>query len=153
MTLEGINTFLEVLALLNDGVNHGSEYRLYELANLSSVEKALDDYFSGIAVNGKSYSPSAWQISTDSLSTSWQVTLNDLCEKWFFNQEFSPHKPEEWSRRNVIRQFLEQVSTFMGEAQVYWVNVLPPTFYELVWDDLAFVTNKGYYLLHFGFSD
>ena len=53
----------------------------------------------------------------------------------------------------IIAEFIAQLRSVVDEASVFEVHVVPPMWYECVWQDFAFDGGNRRWLLHLGFSD
>jgi hypothetical protein len=147
------NGFLEALALLNDGCNHGSEYTLEALPQAPSLDDSLASYFSSMSTSRVPPQPAAaWNIQTELLPGGWATELEVVLRQWFFAQEFSPTVDPDLAS-GVVARFLGHLRETIGDARAYRVRVSPPIWYECVWEDYAFEARGGRWLLHLGFSD
>lgn len=153
MNRDVCNGFLDAIALLNDGCNHGSEYTLEVLPTAASLDESLASYFSSMSTSRVSPQPAAaWKIQTESLEGDWKAELEVVLRRWFFAQEFSPKVDPELTS-GVVMRFLDHLRETIGDARVYRVRVSPPMWYECMWEDYAFDARSGRWLLHLGFSD
>ncbi len=154
MKLDAVNAFLEALARLNDGVNHGGNYYFERLPDASRLDDALAIYFSR---QSTSFSPAEaadkWQIKVNSIDGKWVPRIKEAANQWFFCQEFSPSVGATWVKENVVEAFIAHLTGAVGDANLYEVQTSPPMFYGCWWEEFAFSNAEGNWLLHFGFSD
>ena len=153
MNRDMCNGFLEALALLNDGCNHGTEYTFEALPKATALDDSLASYFSSMSTSRMPpQSAAAWNIQTESLQGAWTAELEVVLRRWFFAQEFSPTVDPDVAS-GVVARFMGYLRETVGEVTVYRVRVSPPMWYECVWEDYAFDGRGGRWLLHLGFSD
>jgi hypothetical protein len=153
MSRDVCSGFLEALARLNDGCNHGTEYTFEALPEATSLDDSLESYFSSMSTSRvPPQSAAAWNIQTESLHGAWTAELEVALRRWFFAQEFSPMVDPDVAS-GVVACFLSHLRETVGDAKAYRVRVSPPMWYECVWEDYALDARGGRWLLHFGFSD
>jgi len=153
MHFDSCNGFLNAIALFNDGANHASTYTMELLPAASSLDSSLATYFSAMSTSHVPPQPAEkWQIQTTELDDDWAQALRQVAHHWFFEQAFSP-KVDQTIAENVVETFLAHVRAIVGDAKAFQVDVSPPMWYEGVWQDLAFDSQQGRWLLHFGVSD
>jgi hypothetical protein len=153
MSLDVCSGFLEALAILNDGVNHVSSYTVERLPGAVSLDSSLASYFASMETSNDPPQPAdRWQIRTASIEGDWAAVLRHASHRWFFEQEFSP-KTDPDVAEGVVREFLQHLHSVVGDARTFKVQVAPPMWYECAWEDFAFESQGGRWLLHFGFSD
>jgi hypothetical protein len=145
--------FLEAIALLNNGCNHGSEYTLEALPDAPSLDDSLATYFSSMSTSLVARQPAvAWNIRTELLPDDWTAELETVLRRWFFAQEYSPTVDPDGAS-GTVAHFLGHLRATVGDARVHRVLVSPPMWYECVWEDFAFDAPGGRWLLHLGWSD
>lgn len=155
MSLDLCCGFLEALALLNDGVNHGSSYTIERLPAAATLDASLALYFAAIHTSIAAPQPAEhWGIRAADIADDWAQVLQKSFRRWFFEQEYSP-TIDPHIADNVVSQFLQYLRSTVGDAKAFRVTVEPPLWYECVWEDFAFGSRSGAerWLLHFGFSD
>lgn len=161
MSIEQTNAYLDALAVLNDGPDHISEYTVCQLRRAPSLSEALSLHFSSLCTSDRNPPQPAelWHIKVEPISSPWRPKLALACEHWFFDQQFSPKgdfSPTgncRWTRQNVVETFLEYLERSIGHADAFEVKVSPPMFYQCIWQEFAFASNREHWLLHFGFFD
>jgi hypothetical protein len=150
--LESLNLMLTEIAEANDGANHGSDYGLDFLPPADSMALALDTYFSAMSTSiSPPESPERWNIRATEL-TEAKSHLLTAANRWFYELEFSP-KVDDATAELTVQEFMKQLSSVVGSAKVFEVNVDPPMWYECDWQDFAFDGEFCRWFLHFGFSD
>lgn len=151
--LHQLHELLTRFGMFNDGVNHGSEYEIMELADSESLKTALDNYFSGLSTSSSAaQSPDAWSIRIQQITNADEV-LRIAVRHWFYEQEFSP-SADISEVNKTISDFLAKLHRLAGDdASVFKVEVSPPMWYGCHWQDFAFEGGDKRWLLHFGFSD
>ncbi len=153
MSLDSCNAFLKAVALYNDGINHGSSYLIEPLPDAGSLDVALAQYFSAMSLYDVPPQPAEeWHIRYEELSGNWTRAIAPVVRRWFFEQDCSP-KFDRLIMDNSVNQFMEYLRGVVGDARAFEVDVTPPMWYELVWEDVAIESPTGRWLLHFGFSD
>lgn len=153
MNRDVCNGFLDAMALLNNGCNHGSEYTLDALPEAASLESSLASYFSSMSTSlVPRQRAAAWNIRTELLPDAWAAEVEEVLRRWFFAQEFSP-PVDPAGASGIAARFLGHLRATVGEAKAYRVLVSPPMWYECAWEDYAFDAPGGRWLLHLGWSD
>lgn len=152
MSLNQLNDLLAGLGDANGGTNHGSEYALYELPDADTLQEALDRYFSRLSTSNSPAQPAEkWCIRTTPVHDFLEA-LGRVARHWFYEQEYSP-KVDRAQAEKTISEFIAQLRSVVGDASVFEVHVMPPMWYECVWQDFAFDGGNRRWLLHLGFSD
>jgi hypothetical protein len=150
--LESLNLMLMEIAEANDGTNHGSEYVLDFLPPADSITLALNSYFSAMSTSiSPPEPPEQWNIRITEL-TEAESHLLAAANRWFYELECSP-KVDVATAELTVQEFMKYLSSVVGSAKVFEVNVYPPMWYECDWQDFAFDGESCRWLLHFGFSD
>ncbi len=147
------NSFLDALALLNGGADHGCSYVIERLPDAVSLDASLALYFESMSTsNTPPQQAERWGIRRVTLPADWTELLARAGRRWFFEQDFSP-KTDSVVVEEIVRRFLWHLQSVVGDASACSVEVEPPMWYECVWEDFAFESRGGRWLLHFGFSD
>jgi hypothetical protein len=150
--LESLNLLLAEIAEANDGTNHGSDYSVDFLPPADSMTLAIDAYFSPMSTSiSPPQPPKQWNIRATEL-TEAKPHLLAAAKYWFYELEFSP-KVDDATAEMTINEFMKRLSSVVGSAKVFEVNVDPPIWYECHWQDFAFDGESCRWFLHFGFSD
>lgn len=156
MSLDACNGYLEAMGQLNDGCNHVSSYYLEKLPEAISLEAALAQYFSSIKTSNSGPHPSeAWKFNLTPLNN-LKDDLTPRLRHWFFEQEYSPEDVSRISHRNTVAGFLDLFLPLIGkDAAGFQLQTNPPDsfWYGCVWEEYAFASETGFWLLHFDFSD
>jgi hypothetical protein len=149
-----LDSTLEKIAILNDGVNHVSEYAIYRLKESDSIDDSIAAYFASLYTSSTSpKTAESWHIRCK-LIPEWKNTVGGVFLDWFFRQAFSPNfKAAE--EKAYISTCIDLIEAKMGEGkvEVYEVFVDPPMWYDCIWQDFIFKSCNGTWLLHLGFSD
>ena len=152
MSLNELNKLLERLGEANDGVNHGSEYAVYELPDADTLQAALGGYFSQLSTSNSSAQPAEkWRIRTRAVHDC-HGALRFAARHWFYDQEYSPDV-DPARAEETVSAFVAQLRSVVGQASMHEVHVEPPMWYDCVWQDFAFDAGSRRWLLHLGFSD
>ncbi len=153
MSIERLKGLLESIEILNHGVNHGCEYAIYQLPDAPDLHGELNLYFVSLRTGMKPAQPAEyWHIRTTELELPWRISLGKSLKHWFFEAEFSP-KAGDWNQQGLVDQAMDYLIQEFGELSVVEVFVSPPMWYDCHWQDFAFTSSKGRWLLHLGFSD
>lgn len=147
-SLSPVNAFLEVIALMNLGADHGPTYALYELENIGNIVDDIENYFK----LGTLDQNVNWQVKTDLYDGNWENLVRAKATKWFFEERYSP-KVEDWVMTILLETFLRHLKTATQAQSAYRLQTNPAEFYEVVWEDLILEANGKHWLLHFGWSD
>ncbi len=153
MSLDACSGFLDALALLNVGTDHVPDYSIVRLPSATSCRSSLELHFASLSTSLSAKQPaSAWHIELANVPDDWIQVVATAARRWFFEQRFSPRVEPEVANELVSR-FIELLQAAVGSAGAWSVNVAPPMWYECTWQDFAFESPSGTWLLHFGFSD
>ena len=153
MSIARLQGLLESIEILNHGSNHGCEYAIYQLPEAPSFHEALNLYFASLSTSSEPAQPAEyWHIRTSELDPTWRTALGARLKYWFFEEEYSP-KVDEWNQQAFVDQALKYLVHEIGEPSVFEVFVSPPMWYDCHWQDFAFTSNRGRWMLHLGFSD
>lgn len=152
--LDAINSFLEALGLLNDGVGHTSNYRIDRLPEALDLRLALKQHFADRPSGG--YSEASWHIRHTPLDRNWQNILRPILKHWFFEQHFSPLPIQQGlAQQETVNRFIEKLVYAFAPCELHEVFVTPPVPYAQQWQDFAIVAADGRrrWLLHLGFGE
>lgn len=153
MSIARFQGLLESIEILSHGIDHGCEYAIYQLPDAPDLPEALDLYFASLSTSLKPPQPAEhWHIRTSELGQSWRATLGARLKHWFFKEEYSP-EVENWNQQAFVDQALSHLTDEMGSPTVFEVFVSPTMWYDCKWQDFAFTSSKGRWMLHLGFSD
>lgn len=137
---ENARSILELMAALNEGVNHVCSYELSKLSPHETIEGALIEHLGHqqpIAITQQQ--PCAIE------------DLRNSAKCWFFEQEFSPVLRSEVQVNNVLSLWM---STLGEPLHILRVSIVAQGwFYALEYEDLVLQYTESLYWLHFGFSD
>lgn len=149
-----LNAYLDALGLLNCGADHASDYCTSELSAAGDLSEALEAHFGAVHTSVSPPQPAAnWRIQLGPAEGEWKHVLSQLSRRWFFGQLRSPTVNDEWVKDGVVDRFIELVAVELGDVTLQEVHVTPPMFYDLEWQDFALTSERGRWLLHFGWSD
>ena len=148
VNISKLNGLLSGMEILNDGSNHMSDYAIYPLPDAASLMDSLGIYFSS---REPPQPPAYWHIGVNPLNTTWRDAVAESLLEWFFKQEFSP-KVHGYNKQHYVSYVLKCLVDAIGEPEVFEVSVSPPVWYECLWQDFAFISPKGKWILHLGFS-
>jgi hypothetical protein len=149
-----VDSYLEVFGYLNEGPDHVADYSLQPLSRAGGLEGALDLHFGALYTSSSPPQPAAnWKVKIGPPVADWKLVVCGAARHWFFEQRFSPQVSNQWVKANVVEHFAAILSEELGEVTCREVFVTPPMFYELQWQDFAITSDKGRWLLHFGWSD
>jgi hypothetical protein len=153
MSIARLHGLLESIEILNHGTDHGCEYAIYQLPEAPSFDEALNLYFASLSTSSKPAQPAEhWHIRTSELGQPWRPLLSSRLKHWFFEEEYS-QKVNGWNQQAFVDQVINYLVHEIGEPSVSEVFVSPPMWYDCQWQDFAFTSSKGRWMLHLGFSD
>lgn len=130
--------FLKALEALNSDTNQAMDYSLIPLTPSGSLENSLQVYFSRL--DAKRTSP---------LGPTLIKPLADIKPKlrsWLFSN-FGTKQDQ------GLETFVNLLADCLHWTESYQVQGDTPRWYDCSYDDIAFVTPSGYWLLHLGVSD
>lgn len=144
---------LLAFARFNDKTNHGCTFTFDCLPQATSVRQSLERFFRRQAT----------KVVLTQLED-WSQTVRALFQTWFFQfqvplmgrlvdrgKTFS--LSHDSGRESLLDWVMNRLEAVVGQAIAWKVDVQTSDFYECGWDDVAFETAEGSYLLHFGVSD
>lgn len=156
MSLDACNGFLKAMEALNDGCNHVPTYGFFKLPESASLQKSLAIHFSGLHTPASgSHPPEIWKFELVPLED-WPDRLRKTLHHWFFEQNYSPADKSGISHKNTVAGFLDLFLPLIGkDAAGFQLHTHPPDsfWYGCVWEEYAFASETGFWLLHFDFSD
>lgn len=153
MSLDSCSGFLDALAFLNAGHDHVPEYSIVRLPPAASFRSTLEAHFASLSTSLVAAQPaSAWHIELSRVPGDWTEIMASVVRRWFFEQRFSPRVDPDVAD-GIVARFMELFRDVVGDSNAYTVTVAPPMWYECTWQDFAFESPTGTWLLHFGFSD
>jgi len=148
--LAQINGFLQAFALLNLHTNHEYTFEWNELEYHDDILNAFKYNFN---LEGDKNLGDVRLIPLDD----WKAKLEKTCDEWFFEIGYPYHQFDssvKFEPKHCINGFITILSDFFeGHLTVYKVECQPNFWYEGIWDDYIFYSNKRLFLLHFGVSD
>lgn len=148
--------FLEAMQLLNSEVsNVYAEYYLEVLPDAQDLKLAMALYFEDYGKNQihppKDFKAEHWNIQ---LSTANEDHLVLILKKWFFISSTMRGAPKEgFYRSNAATAFLYALKSAIGQFSTHQIEISPPIWYAMEWDNIALETKDGRYLLHFSHSN
>lgn len=148
-----LEQLLDDIGSLNNGCDHSCEYAMYRLPEAATVCMSLDRYFAAYHNSNTLPQPAEhWFIQTAPLGADWEREVRSGLMHWFFEQEYSPPM-DAASQQALVDQALACIHEACGTPQVFEVTVSPPMWYDCLWQDFAFTSPAGNWLLHLGLSD
>lgn len=142
--IERINGFLDAVGCINQ---EGEVYSDYSFLKLPYGMTLLDSINKNILDNYKKYPVEYWHLSLEPISVG---ELKKGIEKWFYRT--SKAKRNDWNE-NFVNAFMDLLMPFMGSASIYRLNMKPPIFYAIDWEEFVISGKQGDFLLYFNFSD
>lgn len=157
--IEHCNGFLDAMRLLNSEVTDVyADFSLEILPAASDLHLALSHYFEDYGrkriIPAKEFPAERWNIKLSSFVDSADDALHSICSKWFFISSTMEKAPKDYSyRHNAVVTFLDALKSVLGTFSIHNVEISPPIWYAMEWDNIAFEANDARYLLHFSRSD
>lgn len=131
--------YLKALQDLNSGTNRAMDFSLIPLTPCGSLEDSLNLYFARL--HGKT-KPSSWNAT----QIKPLADIKPLLRSWLF-VNFGA------KRDDALASFMELLSDCLHWTESYQVFGHAPSWYDCSYDDIAFITPSGCWLLHMGVSD
>lgn len=145
-----INGFLQAIALINLHTNHGYTFEWNELGFHEDIPTAYEYSFD---LNVDQNLGDVRVIPLDD----WKKELEKACDDWFFEVGYPHHQFDssvKFDPKHCIHGFITLLSDFFdSHLTVYKVECQPNFWYEAIWGDYIFHSDKRLFLLHFGVSD
>lgn len=131
--------YLKALVALNSGTNQAMDYSLIPLTPCGSLEDSLNHYFARLHGKKKPSPLETTQIQP-------LADIKPLLRSWLF-VNFGA------KRDDALASFMKLLSDCLDWTDCYRVIGHAPSSYDCSYDDIAFTTRSGYWLLHLGVSD
>ncbi|AOI73651.1 hypothetical protein WI73_04120 [Burkholderia ubonensis] len=157
--IEYCNGFLDAMATLNCEVT--DIYADYVLEALppaldlnSSLRQHFEDYGKYKVKPAKIFTADNWHIKVEDFFEPSDQSMYKICEKWFFASSTLAQAPQERHyRRNVAIGFIDALESALGKFSARRVEITPPIWYAMEWENIAIESGNERYLLHFSRSD
>lgn len=145
--------FLKAFALFNDKCDHGYTFLLDRLPKAASLRESIEPYFGDDATKVVLSSVENWSQAVAAKLKHWlfQFQASDFAQLEDRSKRFS--LSHDCWRESEIQLVVKKLEDVIHPIAVWKVEVEPKGFYECEWDDIAFETAAGSYLLHLGVSD
>lgn len=149
--LNYLNGFLQAMALVNVGTNHGCWYLVECVERKTSLEESLQshlaEFFAWLTAR---YGTSNHSLTLEALRD-WKAAVQHASERWFFNMGCSPKLKEDYQPTYVVRDFMDKLeSSLVGGVSAWSVEGASA---DIEWTDLLLEDEDGYYLLRFSWCD
>jgi hypothetical protein len=149
--LSYLNGFLDAMALVNVGTNHGCWYQIEPVRRVGSLDQSLQSHFTELfAWLSSRYGTKDHKLEVEALPD-WKAAVRQVAHLWFFEMEFSPKLTEDDQPRYVTEALLKKLEQALVGGVSAWSVRRPSPHIE--WSDLLLEDRDGYYLLHFSWSD
>ncbi len=161
MSLETCNTYLALMAMLNDGSDHASDFTITPLEQSLPIEKAvsvfLDQEYSERTYYGHFPLPTKKKINFEftlvETKGEWREELKKVAKHWFFEDFCSPKISHDLSQENVVNEFIRQIESLTGIPKMYAISMHFDLHPFPFWDGYVFSSDQGLWILQFGWSD
>lgn len=149
--IQYLNGFLQAMALVNVGTNHGCWYLIEPVERLETFEKSLDAHFARFFEWLSKRYPHAEQKIQARLLPEWKAPVTQAVHHWFFESEFSPSFKAAYQPKFVTGDFVDRLERALEGPVSAWTV-------EGGWSgnegtDLLLEDAEGYYLLRFCHDD
>ena len=147
--------FLEALALLNSEASDlCASYELQRLPAAPDLSTALglrvEDHALNVIVPARDLPVALWHIAAVPCG---RAHLEQVCQRWFFSSDHMQAAPAGRFRAHLVAAFLASLDEVPGDFSLHAVTMMPPMWYAIHWDEIAFELGDERYLLHFSHSD
>lgn len=149
--LSYLNGFLQAMALVNVGTNHGSWYLLEPVERKANLHESLQSHFSSFfAWLTTRYGTTNQAVQVEALRD-WPAAVAEAAHRWFFNMECSPKLKEDYQPEYVTKDFVERLEkALVGTVSAWSVEGGSA---DIEWTDILLEDHNGYYLLRFSWCD
>jgi hypothetical protein len=149
--LNYLNGFLQAMALVNVGTNHGCWYLIEPVERKKTLDESLQAHFAEFYVWLESrYGTKGHTVQVQALRD-WKVAVSEVAHRWFFEMECSPKLKEDYQPNIVVKDLVEKMEKiFVGDV---WAWSVEGGSSDIGSSDLLLEDLDGYYLLRFSFSD
>ena len=149
--LDYLNGFLQAMALVNVGTNHGCWYLIEPIDRKATLEESLDFYFADFLTSlSIRYGPAERRIQ-GVLLPEWSASVVEAAHRWFFESACSPKLHEAYQAKIVTTDFVDRLGkALMGNISAWSIEGGSN---DNEWTDVLLEDQDGYYLLRFSHCD
>lgn len=162
-----LSGILEGFSYINNKVNHGFTFELFELDNKKTIEDSSDKYYKKLCSDA---------YASFGRMQFWKTTLSSTLKEWLFSYQprfnqwgkIISHGPDhlrdhydsfdlsdEDSRNDMVLEFCDALDNTLDiiRGVHVFMNAENTRMYDIVWEDLAFEGRYGSVFMHLGWSD
>lgn len=140
-----INGFLDAVSRINQSEQVNCYYFLTQLEERETLLTTVNE---NIAERYPHYSVETWNTSLEPVA---RDVLENSVGQWF--SKFVDAKYQTFPLSSLKGAFLDMLSPFLVSASIYRINMTPPVFYAIDWEEFVIDGKLGKFLLSFEFSD
>lgn len=149
--LQYLNGFLQAMALVNVGTNHGCWYLIEPVERLETFEKSLDSHFASFFEWLSKRYPHSQQKLQVELLPEWKTPVTQVVHHWFFESDCSPSLHEDYQPKVLTEDFVERLEQALVGPVTAWT--IDGGWVANEGADLLLEDAEGYYLLRFSHDD
>ncbi len=145
LDVEKINGYLCAVESLNREPNVAPDY---ECTYVEEQATLLSSVQSVIIRHSDEHPIGHWNVSLE------QISENDMIkivEEWFFQLGIAAKHAD--LLKNLIVGFRDLIQPYTIGSSIYRVNMIPPIWYAIRWDNFVIHSKHGSLLFEFNFSD
>lgn len=145
LDVEKINGYLCAVESLNRETNVAPDY---ECTYVEEKATLLISVQSIIIRHSDEHPIEHWNVSLE------QISENDMIkivEEWFFQLGIATKHPD--LLKNLVVGFRDLIQPYIIGSSIYRVNMIPPIWYAIRWDNFVIHSKHGSLLFEFNFSD
>ncbi len=145
LDVEKINGYLCAVESLNREPNVAPDY---ECTYVEEKATLLSSVQSVIIRHSDEHPIEHWNVSLE------QISENDMIkivEEWFFQLGIATKHPD--LLKNLVVGFRDLIQPYTIGSSIYRVNMIPPVWYAIRWDNFVIHSKHGSLLFEFNFSD
>ncbi len=145
LDVEKINGYLCAVESLNREPNVAPDYECTYVEEKATLLSSLQ---SVIIPHSDEHPIEHWNVSLE------QISENDMIkivEEWFFQLGIATKHPD--LLKNLVVGFRDLIQPYTIGSSIYRVNMIPPVWYAIRWDNFVIHSKHGYLLFEFNFSD
>ncbi|MEQ1962606.1 hypothetical protein ABLB69_05400 [Xenorhabdus khoisanae] len=145
LDIEKINGYLEAVGLMNHDDYVASDYFFVKLPDGKTL---IDSVNTSILNDCDKFPIEYWHVTLEQIS---EEDLQAGIEKWFFRTDVA----EKWKQSvpNLVPGLLDLLQSYVTTASIYKLNMTPPMWHAIRWDEFVLDSKHGRFLLGFNFSD
>ena len=149
--LSYLNGFLQAMALVNVGTNHGCWYLMEPVERKATLDESLRSHFAEFfAWLTSRYGTKGHTLQVEALPD-WKAAVSQAAHRWFFEMECSPKLKEDYQPTYVTKDLMERLErALVGSVSAWSVEGGSA---DIEWTDLLLEDQDGYYLLRFSWCD